>query len=99
VGCPADPGVLPAQMLHVAARKAHNALWRGQGSSHESFHDHQAEGLPIVTQRSQELFATPAVLKLQGATIVPAGSIGSHLRSATAYPERSGNGFDLPTRG
>ena len=52
-GCWAVPGVLPAQMLHVDARKAHIAQGHSRCSSHESFHAHQALGFLVVTERSQ----------------------------------------------
>jgi hypothetical protein len=46
VGRAAALGVVPAQMLHVGARNAHIAQGHGRGSSHESFHDRRAHGLP-----------------------------------------------------
>jgi len=42
VGWLAAPGVLPAQMPHADARKAHIAQGCGQYSSHESSHGIQA---------------------------------------------------------
>jgi hypothetical protein len=82
VGCPAAPGVLPAQMLHVGARKAHNAQGRGQGSSHESFHDRQAEGCPIVTESRQRPISIPAGssrtdVPLAGSVIAVRGTAGA----------------------
>jgi hypothetical protein len=47
--CPAAPDVLPAQMPHVAARKAHIAQGYGRRSSHESSHGSQARPAGSVT--------------------------------------------------
>src|SRR5215471_14877579 len=49
VGCRAAPGVLPAQLPHVNARKAHMARGHGRRSSHDWFHGHQAGHAEFVT--------------------------------------------------
>jgi hypothetical protein len=43
VGCPAAPCVLLAQKLHMGARKAHIAQSHGRASSHEPFHEREAQ--------------------------------------------------------
>jgi len=47
VGCPAVPGVLPAQMPHADAQKARIAQGYDRRSSHESSHGIQAEARRI----------------------------------------------------
>jgi hypothetical protein len=49
VGCLAAPGVLPAQMPHANAQKAHIAQGYGRHSSHESSHGILGMGPGSVT--------------------------------------------------
>lgn len=58
VGCLAAPGVLPAQMPHLGARKAHIAQGFDRCSSHGSFHGRRPRGRQIVTERSQHCLLT-----------------------------------------
>ena len=81
MGCPAAPGDLAAQTLHVGARKARNAQGRGQGSSHGSFHDRKAESCPIVTERSQEPLGAHACGRRGGTFSGEAGQWGANDRT------------------
>ena len=49
VGCPAAPGVLPAQLPHADARKAHIAQGYGQRLSHKPSHGIQAAPAGSIT--------------------------------------------------